>query len=205
MNQTVDALNALSIFGPGQFGAYREHAAEVQRVLGRDIETKVQRFVRRWASRGAPGALILTGNAGTGKTALVEAYCGELGVATPHEDGVREVAEGRFVVKDFSGVGVSERSEVLSIERAIRTGARDAQLFLCGNEGVLRDALEHRPDPHFEARLNTALEVGAVVADPDQRSPTILNMNRQRWTGAELWSRLLDYLVREELWEDCEG
>jgi hypothetical protein len=190
VNQTVDALNALSVFGPNQFGAYREHAADVRRVLGADTETQIRAYAARWAADGAPGSLILTGNAGTGKTALVEAYCDELGVAAPSEDAVFEVREGRFIVKDFSGVELRERSEILGLERAMRAGQRNTQPFVCANEGVLRAALEDAPDPDLEQRLNAALEAGSVLAERGDRAPLIINMNRQRWTGPELWEPL---------------
>jgi hypothetical protein len=204
VNRTVDAINALSIFGPRQFGSYREHAAEIRDALGPDIETKVQAYVSQWASGGADGALVLTGNAGTGKTALVGTYCEAIGVPTPTEDGVQEVAEGRYILKDLSGVPAAERADVLRLETDIRAGERSGQLFLCANEGVLRDALTVSPDAVFEKRLNDALETGAAVRAPRSREPTILNLNRQRWTGTELWNRVLDYLVREALWDGCE-
>lgn len=206
MNDTVDALNALSIFGPRQSGVYREHAAHVRSVLGADIPTKAQQYVREWAVQGSDGALILTGNAGTGKTALVDAYCDGLDVSAPVEDGVREVAGNRFVVKDLSGVPEEGRAEVLNIERSLRSGERRGQLFLCANEGVLRDALLGAPDEELEGLLDQALEHGACLADPGAGpGSTVLNMNRQRWTGEELWRMVVEYLAREELWGECEG
>jgi hypothetical protein len=205
MNETVNALNALSIFGPGQAGAYREHASEVRAVLGDDISTKAQDHVKEWAAAGEPGTLILTGNAGTGKTALVDAYCGELQAETPTNDGVQEIKEARFVVKDLSGVPEAERSEVLQLERDLRLGNRDGQLFLCANEGVLRDALEGASIDGLGEILDHALEQGVSLLESKAPGTAILNMNRQRWTGEELWPRLVDYLVREELWGDCEG
>lgn len=202
-NPVVEAINALSIFGPRQAGAYREHADEVRGVLGPDIETKVREYVTGWAGGGLPGILILTGNAGTGKTALVEAYCETVGAARPTEDSLLEVRPEKFVVKDFSGMKRSERGRVIKLSREIRTG-RSTQLFVCANEGVLREALLESADPELEELLDGALESGASRTNGDG-GVVIVNMNRQRWTGEEMWGPLLDYFVREELWEKCEA
>lgn len=155
-----------------------------------------------WAGGGRAGILILTGNAGTGKTALVEAYCETLGAQRPEEDSLLEVKPDKFVVKDFSGMKQSERAEVIRLSREIRDG-RSAQLFACANEGVLRDALSETPDPELEGFLDRALESGASKTEPEH-GVVIVNMNRQRWTSAEMWGLLLDYFVREQLWEKCE-
>ncbi|HEV2857955.1 MAG TPA: hypothetical protein VGW80_06080 [Solirubrobacterales bacterium] len=156
-----------------------------------------------WAVAASPGVLILTGNAGTGKTALVEAYCESLGVNRPTADGLVEVAPNCFAVKDFSGIPQEERAAVVGLSREIR-GGRAAQLFICANEGVLREALSEDPDPELEGLLSAALEGGAYRAEA-AHGVTIVNMNRQRWTSEEMWGRLLDYFVREELWTGCEG
>jgi hypothetical protein len=200
-NQVVEAINALSIFGPHQAGAYREHADEVRGVLGPDIETKVREYVKGWGGGGVPGILILTGNAGTGKTALVEAYCETVGAPRPREDSLLEVTTDKFVVKDFSGMKRSERGRVMKLSREIRSG-RSTQLFVCANEGVLREALLESADPELEELLDGALESGASRTEADG-GVVIVNMNRQRWTSEKMWSLLLDYFVREELWEKC--
>jgi hypothetical protein len=49
------------------------------------------------------------------------------------------------------------------------------------------------------AFLDRGLGSGAAA----EAGAVIVNMNRQRWTGREVWGRLLDYLTREELWQPC--
>jgi len=192
----VDALRKLSVFSADQAGAYREHYTQIAVVLGKDVRTKLSTYVSRWAESGAPGVVILTGNAGTGKTAVAEAYCRAVGAALPEIDTLQTVAERRHVVKDLSGVpDPVSRAECLST--ALRPG--DGQTLVCANEGVLRDALADRPDARTSALLEESLRQGAAGGD----RLTIINLNRQRPTGRELWNQLLDYVSREELWDGC--
>lgn len=79
----VTALRLLSVFSADQAGAYREHFADLAEALGDDVETKLGRFVAEWAIQGTPGVVVLTGNAGTGKTAVAEAYCRAAGAPLP--------------------------------------------------------------------------------------------------------------------------
>lgn len=198
MNPTVRALNLLSIFGPSQGGAYREHSAAVRSVLGDDIPTLAGRFVEDWASGGA-GVLVLTGNAGTGKTALAEAFCRNGGADLPDEDELLEVATGHWVVKDLSGVGERDRAGVMTFAEHCAAGG--GRLLLCANEGVLRGLLEAGHGVVLQTAVEDALR-GTVGVDG---SVTAVNMNRQRWTAPERWSGVLDYLTRGELWTACDG
>jgi hypothetical protein len=192
----VGALRALSVFTAEQSGAYREHFAALAEILGSDVETKLAGFLARWASEGPRGLAVLTGNAGTGKTAAAEAYCRALGAALPAEDRLVEVAPGHKVIKDLSGVP-EQTARVDALRQALEWA--DGQTLICANEGVLRDGLEAIEDATALAALEQALRLGAA------RAPglVIVNVNRQRPTGERLWDRLVDYLVREDLWSGC--
>jgi hypothetical protein len=192
----VSALRLLSVFSADQAGAYREHFAQIARALGADVRTKLSRFVVDWATRRTPGVVILTGNAGTGKTAVAEAYCRAAGGELPVEDALFEVAPGQRVVKDLSGMpNASARAETL---RDV-LDPDDAQTLLCANEGVLRDAVEDIAATDVAQVLDTALRHGAARSD----GVTIVNVNRQRPTGDRLWGQLVDYVTRKEIWGGC--
>ena len=191
------ALRKLSVFNADQAGAYREHFAQISAALGADAPTTLSAYISSWAEGGAPGAVILTGNAGTGKTAVAEAYCRAIGAALPDRDALHTVKEGFRVVKDLSGVpDLASRAECLA--DALQPG--NHQTLVCANEGVLRDALADRPNAEASALLEEALRQGAARSSAGL---TIVNLNRQRPTGPRLWGRLLDYVTREELWEGC--
>lgn len=197
----VAALRKLSIFGPDQQGAYREHFSELADVFGPDIQTRLGHHLERWARAGEPGACVLTGNAGTGKTAAAEAFCRAAGGRLPQadEDGLVEVAAGRWVAKDLSGLpdGAS-RAQALASALEI---AVDAQVLVCANEGILRDAAGALGSPGIAALLDEALRRGASR----DGSVLIVNVNRQRPTAPGLWESVIAYLSRPELWAGCDG
>src|ERR1700722_7673356 len=97
----VTALRKLSVFSADQAGAYREHFAQIAAVLGDDVRTLLATYVSDWAADSEPGVVILTGNAGTGMTAVAEAYCRAVGAELPPHDAMATVAEGRRVIKDL--------------------------------------------------------------------------------------------------------
>jgi hypothetical protein len=194
----VSALRALSVFRADQAGAYREHFEPLAEILGDDVETKLRRYVVGWAEDASPGVLVLTGNAGTGKTAVAEAYCRALGAPLPTNDGLAEVAAASWVIKDLSGL--PDRPARAAALAAVLDARDGAQALVCANEGVLRDALDDIARPGFVLALELALRQGAARND----NVTIVNVNRQRLTGDGVWGRLLDFVTREELWPGCE-
>ncbi|MFC5834122.1 hypothetical protein [Nonomuraea insulae] len=195
----VRALRSLSIFSADQGGAYREHFALLAETLGRDIDTKLGRHVTTWAIQANPGVMILTGNAGTGKTAIAECYCQALDRSLPNSDELMEVSPGRWVVKDLSGLPSSAAREA-TLRRALIDAKQDsAQFLICANEGVLRDVLNVLDLPAFKDAVERALRTGAFQTD----GVTVVNVNRQRPTAEGLWQALLDYLTREDMWDGC--
>jgi hypothetical protein len=197
----VAALRTLSVFSADQGSAYREHAAEAINILGADAGTRLGGWVRAWAESGKPGVLVLTGNAGTGKTAVAETYCQAAGTTLPTSDSAQEVSSGRWVIKDLSGLpNPSARADSLAL---MLEQAHWQQALVCANEGVLRDALESLARPALLEVLELALRRGASRAETP--SVVVVNVNRQRPTAPDLWPALLDYLFRAELWQGCRA
>lgn len=195
----VAALRALSVFSADQEGAYREHFEAVASALGEDIPTKLGTFLTDWARRGTPGLIVLTGNAGTGKTAAAEMYCKALGALLPAEDVLVTVRPGHFVLKDLSGLP-NPAARATAIGTAIGVSSEN-QVLVCANEGVIRDAFGDLKAAREIGALEEALRHGAF----HDGKLTIINVNRQRPTGDHLWHQLLDYVSREEIWTGCLG
>lgn len=199
----VAALRTLCIFDADQEAAYREHFASAGEVLGEDIPMRLAARASKWADSGEPGLWILTGNAGTGKTAVAEHFCAACGGHLPDADELTELAPSRWVAKDLSGLADGP-ARAFAVAKAIELASDGAQVLLCANEGILRDAVESlgEADADLGLLLDRALRDGAA----GQRESLIVNVNRQRPTAGRLWDALLDYLTREALWEQgCEG
>lgn len=193
----VVALRLLSVFSADQAGAYREHFASLAEALGEDVDTILARFIGSWARGQEPGVVVLTGNAGTGKTAVAEAYCRAAGGTLPAEDALAEVAPRQRVVKDLSGLP-NPAARATTVRQSLEE-IDATQTLLCANEGVLRDALEEIGADQAALVLDTALRQGAAR----EGNLTVVNVNRQRPTGDRIWTQLLDYLTREEIWGGC--
>jgi hypothetical protein len=199
----VAALRTLSIFDADQEAAYREHFAFAREVLGEDVPIRLALRARAWAEAGDAGLWILTGNAGTGKTAVAEHFCGACGANLPATDELTEIASRRWVAKDLSGLP-DGASRMAALTRAIELSSGGPQVLVCANEGILRDAIESMDQAGARLRpvLDQALRDGAAA----EADLLIVNVNRQRPTAAGLWDALLDYLTREDLWEKgCDG
>lgn len=200
-NPTVGALNRLSIAQPHHGAAYREFSGPSRDVLGDDIETRAVASVREWCRKTRDGVLVLTGNAGTSKSALAQVFCKEHGVETPADDGLHRLDGGRVILcKDLSALGDGQRTGV-RLAMAEIAGGGDGVMLLCGNEGVLRPLVHG--DQLLESVVLDALRHLAGISG-DERV-FVLNMNRQRWTTEAMWDRLVDYAAREPLWDACSG
>jgi hypothetical protein len=203
VNPTVAALNALQIYDPDQAAAYREHAASVRAILGSDFPTRLSEWIAEWARAGGPGAVVLTGNAGTGKTAAAEAYCAVVGAELPLEAAEVELVRGRFLVKDLSDFGdVRERSRILDHAWQIATGDADEMSLIAANEGMLRGTLRRTDRPSATAMLSVldrAMTEGAAA----EGGLYIINVNRQRPTSDALWKGIIGYMAAEDKWSIC--
>ncbi|WP_083667169.1 ATP-binding protein [Mycobacterium sp. SP-6446] len=195
----VAVLRSLSVFSADQAGAYREHFAALSRVLGPDVSTKLTRFIADWAAAGDAGLVLLTGNAGTGKTAAAEAYCRAAGGGLPELDALVEIAPGHRVLKDLSGL--PDRAARARVLAEALDQAAASQVLICANEGVLRDAFDDLDRPVAADTLEAALRRGAAQSG----QLTVVNVNRQRPTGAQLWDQIIDYVTRPPLWAGCAG
>lgn len=194
----VHALRSLVTFLPGQAGAFRELFGPVAEQLGPDIQSKISEWLAEWARAGRTGLVVLTGNAGTGKTAAAEAFCAALGEQLPEVDLLTDVGSA-LVAKDLSGLpNRSARAEAFALALV---QCQERPVLLCVNEGILRDAAEDLGSryPELEELLDRSLHDGIARDGLIE----IINLNRQRLSAPDLWIRMLDFVSREEVWSNC--
>jgi len=194
----VDALHSLITFTPDQAAAYREFFAEISIALGPDVETQLQRSVVDRATSGEPGVIILTGNAGTGKTSVMAALCRAVDISLPTTDDL--VQTGRFLLaKDVSAIEGRE-NRATAVKRCLAS-MTDNFALLCINEGILRDVSEDLADE--EPELTRAVTESIQDGFYDREGLTVIDLNRQRFTPSVIWNELMDFLTRRELWIEC--
>lgn len=196
----VSAIRRLVLFTADHPAAYRELFGPVAAQLGDLVETRLTRWLAAAGAAGEPAVIVLTGNAGTGKTAATEAFCRAAGGELPETDELTDIGAA-LVAKDVSGMATRERRE--EAFREVLQSRKERLALLCANEGVLRDAAEDLAveSPELGEALDEALGCGVS----SRAGLIVVNLNRQRVTGPELWEGLLDFITNESLWRGCEG
>ncbi len=198
----VTEIQGLVVFKASQALAYRERFERVRPFLGPDIPTRLSTWLMEWVQGSEPGLVVLTGNAGTGKTAASEAFAKGHSGTMPDDDQLTSVGSG-WLSKDLSGI--AGRDGKSSLIRTALGYAEDSQVLLCANEGPFRQVTEDLSldFPDLKEAFERALRNGAS----QQGMVTVVNVNRQRFTGDQngVWERLLDFISREEIWTACGG
>ena len=76
-----------------------------------------------------------------------------------------------------------ERQAAVLLAAGSVEGETESKLLLCANEGLLRAEINNAGNSELAALLDLGLTSGAVR----EERAVLVNMNRQRWTGREIW------------------
>ncbi|PSL08138.1 serine/threonine protein kinase [Haloactinopolyspora alba] len=178
---------------------------------------------------GAHSLVIVTGNAGDGKTAFLESLA-----ATARERGATFTSErangadfelnGRRFDTNYDGSQDEDgvvSDDVLTEFFAPFAGADEVGVLtgetrlIAVNEGRLVDFLSHHPEEF--AALTRVVEVGLRGEDDEPGPVAVVNLNLRDVTvrpadtlngegsNNSILERMLDSLVRPEFWSACEG
>jgi serine/threonine protein kinase len=171
---------------------------------------------------GGPRLVVITGNAGDGKTAfiqMVERQIGETGTVTRRPDGNGAVIEhhGRRLVTNWDGSqdeGERDNEDVLRDFFAPFAGdePRPDQAetrVIAINEGRLRDFLENNRD-EFVWLERTVIDLLLEREPPDDGWLRLVNLNLRSLTapapeGDSVVAQLLARFADARLWEPCQG
>lgn len=209
-NPFVEELNRYTTVSSDHEAAFDEYISTRQTGEPLKIDTRTEEFVRSHLSDTRPPSIILTGNAGDGKTHLcrqivheltgtvVEKWPAEVDYPILHDGGTLHV------VKDLSEVSEEKGREVIDrLEAALHSDGSD-QFLIAANEGRLRAILSRSGGgvPAVEAAVNRQL-----VDETDPTSGLIV-INLNRVATSVLTGQILQWISAPERWtacEECEG
>jgi len=208
-NLFVTYLNRYTTASPDHEAAFDEFITYAPPTSGKPLrlETRTEQFVRACFQRERPPSIILTGNAGDGKTYLcrqiIEAFIGQ--PVTDWADRLDWPIERDGltlrVVKDLSEVG-EERAADLLYELALDQLEEQPRyaFLIAANEGRLRAVLQReRLDEPYIA-VDHQLREGP---DPDNERLIVLNLN---WVTTSTYvPQVLAWLTDPAHWEACQG
>ncbi len=145
------------------------------------LETKVERFVRERFTGDKPPSIILTGNAGDGKTYLcrqiIHAFSART-ITVWGKDTEFQIDRGSmclYVVKDLSEMSVE--AGVLQLKRlnaTINDSTAHERYLIAANEGRLRDLLREAGLYDLEKKITHQLLHGP---DQDSEALVVINLN----------------------------
>ncbi|MDQ7029056.1 MAG: hypothetical protein Q9O62_04425 [Ardenticatenia bacterium] len=207
-NPFVSYLNRYTTASPDHEAAFDEfitHAPPSGEPLR--LETRTERFVHACFRRQRPPSVILTGNAGDGKTYLcrriVEAFTGQ--PVTEWADRLDWPIERDGltlrVVKDLSEVG-EERAADLLYELALDQLEEQPRFafLIAANEGRLRAVLQRERLEELYAEVDRQLREG-----PNLENDRLVVLNLNQATTSTYVPQALAWLTDPVHWEACAG
>jgi len=207
-NPFVDYLNRYTTASPDHEAAFDEFLAQVKPPSGEPLrlETRVEAYLKECFSQPNSPSIILTGNAGDGKTYLcrqiVNAYTGrsvtsweQIGDGPIERDGRR-----LYVVKDLSELGDRRGVEVLRGLLSSLVGNTTDRYLIAANEGRLRAlCAEDKSLNDLYTRIDDQLGKDSHGAS---REFVVINLNDV--TTSSFVPAALRWMTHDEHWSACQ-
>jgi hypothetical protein len=209
-NPFVSYLNRYTTASPDHEAAFDEFIAQAPSPAAGPLRltTRVEGFLRDCFERPDPPSVILTGNAGDGKTYLcrqvVAAFDGQP-LAELEELGARPIERTKrqlHVVKDLSELGEPQGVDVLRRLATTLDEPSSAERFLiAANEGRLRYLLsQDKALAALYQHVDQQLQNG-----PDTRSRQLVVVNLTEVTTSSFVPQALHWMTEPAHWESCEA
>lgn len=208
-NDFVAHLNRYTTVSP-------DHEAAFDEFISQDIETpysplrivtRTEEFVRERIGQGYPPSIILTGNAGDGKTYLcrriIEAFAGSW-KGWPDDEVIYEIERDGIVlnvVKDLSEVDEETGTEILERVAASLDDMNLREIFLiAANEGRLRAVLSCTGLDDLAKRVDRQLN-----DEPELDDSHLIVLNLNQVTTSSYVSQFIEWVTQVEHWSACDG
>ncbi|HWQ15586.1 MAG TPA: hypothetical protein VNL77_22485 [Roseiflexaceae bacterium] len=205
-NPFVDYLTRYTTASPDHEAAFDEFLAQAPPPTGGPLRlnTRVEDFVRACFACPEPPSVILTGNAGDGKTYLcrqiVATFTGHpvddweaLAEQPLERDGIR-----LHVIKDLSELGPEGGIDVLRKLAAAHESASADRYLIAANEGRLRDLLGQAQTPRLYQDVEQQLQRGV---DAGSRQLVVINLTAV--TTSTFVPAALRWMTADEHWAAC--
>lgn len=208
-NPFVTYLNKYTTASPEHEAAFDEFITQVSPPFGQSLrlDTKIEQFLLSCFQRQQPPSVILTGNAGDGKTYLCRQVIQEL-TRQPVTDWANELDHAIDhngitirVVKDLSEMGEQVGSNTL-LELAVeQLEAQPSQAFLiAANEGRLRAVLKGEELNDLYQKVDRQLQDG-----PDLDNDHLIVLNLNHVTTSTFVPQSLAWMTDPIHWGACTG
>lgn len=205
-NTFVDYLNKYTTASPDHEAAFDEFIAEAPPPAGGllRIQTKVEQFLQVRFATDKPPSIILTGNAGDGKTFLCRQIIQTLTqkpipdweelAHTPLErNGIRF-----YFIKDLSELNEEEGKAILKrLEDSLNPTSPNRYL-IAANEGRLRDLLNRIEAPKLREAIEQQLQYGA-----DSGSLSLVIIDLTKVTTSVFVPETLRWMTSNIHWQSC--
>jgi hypothetical protein len=207
-NPFVAFLGRYTTASPDHEAAFDEFLAKTPPPSGQPLRlpTRVEAFLRERFDRPDPPSVILTGNAGDGKTFLCRQILAAFGVNDPDWDALATTPLERDgvrlrVVKDLSELSRPDGARVLGQLAEALEHPGPERLLIAANEGRLRDLLGLDPTlAPLLSRIEAQLRDG-----PDAASADLVVINLTAVATSAFVPAALAWMADAEHWRACAG
>lgn len=208
-NSFVSYLNRYTTVSPEHEAAFDEFISKTAPPSGQplQLETKIEKYIKTRFQEGHLPSIILTGNAGDGKTYLcrriVEQFSGQAfqDWGDQPEQTVTGLNQNLRVIKDLSEVGEEQGTNILqALNIAFIQKNTSSAFLIAANEGRLRALLSKTSLSDLAVEINKQLNEG-----PNLENPQLIVLNLNRVTTSSYLPQTLKWLTEPEQWVACQN
>ncbi|HET9221154.1 MAG TPA: hypothetical protein VFO07_01555, partial [Roseiflexaceae bacterium] len=207
-NPFVDYLSRYTTASPDHEAAFDEFLAQAPSPAGGPLRltTRVEEFLRISFAQPSPPSVILTGNAGDGKTYLcrqiITTFAGQSVVDWQAfaDQPIERDGKRLHVIKDLSELG---RAQGLMILRGLAdtfAGGSADRYLIAANEGRLRALLGDDPELRV---LYDAID-GQLRHGAENGSPSLMVINLTAVTTSSFVPGALKWMTMAKHWDACQ-